>query len=131
MHKRPRLCVRCDYGGNISFGNNFYANYGCVILDANCVTIGNNVKFGPNVQIYAATHPTSPKMRVAGLEMAYPIEIGDNVWLGGGTIVLAGVKIGSNSTIGAGSVVTRDIPANVVAAGNPCRVIRTIADEET
>ena len=117
---------RCDYGYNITVGDNFYANFGCVILDCNRVKIGDNVKFGPNVQIYAATHPIKPKERLSGKEMAYPITIGDNVWIGGNCLVLPGVTIGNNTVIGAGSVVTKNIPDNVVAVGNPCRVIREI-----
>ncbi|MEL7085640.1 MAG: sugar O-acetyltransferase [Cyanobacteria bacterium J06597_1] len=117
---------RCDYGSNIAIGDNFYANFGCVILDCNRVTIGNNVKLGPNVHLYTATHPIDPKLRLEGLEMAYPIAIGSNVWIGGGTIVLAGVTIGDNVTIGAGSIVTKDIPPNVVAVGSPCRPLRRV-----
>ena len=117
---------RCDYGSNTTIGDNFFANFGCVILDCNRVTIGSNVKFGPNVHLYTATHPVDPKLRLEGLEMAYPIAIGNNVWLGGGVIVLAGVTIGDNTTIGAGSVVTKDIPANAVAVGSPCRPIRFV-----
>lgn len=116
----------CDYGCNIFAGENLYANFNCVILDCAAVTLGNNVLLGPNVQLYAGTHPILPSERIKGLELALPIDIGDNVWLGGGVIVCPGVKIGSNTTIGAGSVVTKDIPANVVAAGNPCRVIREL-----
>ena len=117
---------RCDYGANTTIGDNFYANFGCVILDCNRVTIGNNVKLGPNVHLYTATHPVDPRLRLEGLEMAYPIAIGNNVWIGGGVIVLAGVTIGDNVTIGAGSVVTKDIPANAVAVGNPCHPIRFV-----
>lgn len=117
---------RCDYGYNIDVGENFYANFGCVILDCNLVTIGDNVKFGPNVQVYAATHPINPEERISGKEMAYPITIGDNVWIGGSSIILPGVNIGNNSVIGAGSIVTKNIPENVVAVGNPCRVLRPI-----
>lgn len=95
---------RCDYGYNIKIGENFYANFGCIILDCNIVKIGNNVLFAPNVQVYTATHPVNIADRIAGKEMAYPIEIGDNVWIGGGSIILPGVKIGENTTIGAGSV---------------------------
>lgn len=118
---------RCDYGYNIKIGDNFYANFGCIILDCNRVTIGNNVLFAPNVQVYTATHPVKVADRIAGKEMAYPITIGDNVWIGGGSIILPGVKIGENTTIGAGSVVTKDIPPNRVAVGNPCRVIKHIS----
>lgn len=116
----------CDYGYNIELGKNFYANHNCIILDVNKVKIGNNVMFAPNVQVYTATHPINAFERISGIEMGYTIEIGDNVWVGGGSIICPGVKIGSNSTIGAGSVVTKDIPPNVVAAGNPCRVIRDL-----
>lgn len=114
----------CDYGSNIYAGNQLYMNYGCVILDCNTVNIGENVKCGPYVQIYTAYHPTEPEIRLSGRELAAPIRIGNNVWIGGGAIVCPGVTIGDNTTIGAGSVVVKNIPANVVAAGNPCRIIR-------
>lgn len=117
----------CDYGYNIKIGKNFYANHNCTILDVNTVKIGNNVMFAPNVQVYTATHPLDAQQRISGKEMGYPIEIGDNVWIGGGAIICPGVKIGKNSTIGAGSVVTKDIPENVVAAGNPCKVIKNLS----
>ncbi|MGG6242187.1 sugar O-acetyltransferase [Nodosilinea sp. AN01ver1] len=116
----------CDYGGHIRAGKNLYINAYCTILDCAWVTIGDNVLIAPNVQIYAAYHPTDPAVRLTGLELAAPIAIGNNVWLGGGVIVCPGVTIGDNSTIGAGSVVTKSIPADVVAVGNPCRVIRNI-----
>ena len=116
----------CDYGYNIEVGENFYANYGCTILDVNRVKIGDNVLLGPNVQIYTAAHPTDPTERLTGREYGKPIKIGNNVWIGGGTIICPGVTIGQNVTIGAGSVVTKDVPDNVVAAGNPCKVIRAI-----
>jgi acetyltransferase-like isoleucine patch superfamily enzyme len=116
----------CDYGYNIELGKNFYANHNCIILDVNKVKIGDNVMFAPNVQLYTATHPLDAQERISGKEMGYPIEIGDNVWIGGGAIICPGVKIGKNTTIGAGSVVTRNIPANVVAVGNPCKVIRKL-----
>ena len=116
----------CDYGYNIEVGDNFYANYGCIILDVNKVKIGDNVLLAPNVQIYTAAHPIDPAERLAGKEYAKPIVIGNNVWVGGGTIICPGVKIGDNVTIGAGSVVTKDIPDNVTAVGNPCRVIKSI-----
>lgn len=116
----------CDYGYNIQIGENFYANYGCIILDVNKVQIGNNVLLAPNVQIYTAAHPIDPMERLTGKEFAKPITIGDNVWVGGGTIICPGIKIGDSVTIGAGSVVTKDIPDNVVAVGNPCRVIKWI-----
>ena len=116
----------CDYGYNIKFGENFYANYGCVILDVNLVKIGNNVLLGPYVQIYTASHPLDCGKRNSGFEYGLPIEIGDNVWIGGGAIILPGVVIGNNSVIGAGSVVTKDIPSNVLVVGNPCRVIKEL-----
>ena len=117
---------RCDYGSLIAVGDNFYANFGCVILDCNRVTIGRDVKFGPGVHIYAATHPVDSTLRASGRELALPVTIGDGVWVGGGSIILPGVTIGEGSTIGAGSVVTRSVPHRVVAAGVPCRVIRTV-----
>lgn len=117
---------RCDYGTNIYIGQNFYANFGVIMLDCAEIRIGENVMLAPNVQIYTAYHPLDAQVRISGLEAASPITIGDNVWIGGGSIVLPGVTIGDNTTIGAGSVVTKDIPANVVAAGNPCRVIREL-----
>ncbi|TGE39891.1 sugar O-acetyltransferase [Desulfosporosinus fructosivorans] len=115
----------CDYGYNIEIGENFYANYGCIILDVNKVKIGDNVLLAPNVQIYTAAHPIDPTERLTGKEYAKPIVIGNNVW-SGGTIICPGVKIGDNVTIGAGSVVTKDIPDHVIAVGNPCRVIKSI-----
>ncbi len=116
----------CDYGYNINLGENFMANHNCVILDVNTVTIGDNVMFGPNVQVYTATHPVQAEKRNEGREMGYEIEIGDNVWIGGSAVINAGVTIGDNTVIGSGSVVTKDIPANVLAAGNPCRVIKEL-----
>jgi acetyltransferase-like isoleucine patch superfamily enzyme len=116
----------CDYGYNIELGENFYANVNCTILDCAKVIIGKNVLFGPNVGLYTAGHPLEVGPRVEGIEFAYPIRIGDNVWLGGNVVVVPGVTIGENAVIGAGSVVTKDIPANCVAVGNPCRVIRQI-----
>lgn len=119
----------CDYGSNIYVGNNFYMNYGCIILDCNTVHIGENVMCAPYVQIYTAYHPTNAKVRLSGQELAAPISIGNNVWIGGGAIICPGVSIGDNTTIGAGSVVVKDIPANVVAVGNPCRVIRHLSND--
>lgn len=116
----------CDYGCHIEAGNNLYLNFGCVLLDCNLITIGDNVKFGPNVQLYAASHPTDPERRLEGDESAKAIKIGSNVWIGGGVIVCPGVTIGDHSTIGAGSVVTKDVPPCCVAAGNPCKVIRMV-----
>jgi maltose O-acetyltransferase len=118
---------RCDYGTNIIAGKNFYANFNCVILDVARVYIGDDVLLAPNVQIYTAGHPLEKKARVDdGVEFGTEIRIGNNVWIGGGAIICPGVTIGDNSVIGAGSVVTKDIPSNVVAAGNPCRVIKAI-----
>lgn len=116
----------CDYGYNIEVGENFYANYGCTILDVSKVRIGDSVLLAPNVQIYTAAHPIDPIERLTGKEFAKPITIGNNVWVGGGTIICPGVSIGDNVTIGAGSVVTKDIPDNVVAAGTPCKIIKCL-----
>jgi maltose O-acetyltransferase len=118
--------LRCDYGFNISIGSRTFINFDCVFLDCNQITIGDEVQIAPCVQIYTATHPIDAKVRRSGLEYALAVSIEDGVWLGGGTIICPGVTIGENSVIGAGSVVTRDLPANVVAAGNPCRVMRHI-----
>jgi len=116
----------CDYGSNITAGKNLYMNFGCVVLDCNRVAFGDNVFCAPYVQIYAAHHPLDPTERAMGPELASPVSIGSDVWLGGGVIVCPGVSIGAGTTIGAGSVVTKDIPAGVLAAGNPCRIIRTL-----
>ena len=116
----------CDYGYNIEVGENFYANVNCVMLDGAKIIFGDNVFIAPGCSFYTAGHPLDVAQRNAGLEYAYPIMVGDNVWIGGNCILLPGVSIGENSVIGAGSVVTGNIPANVVAVGNPCRVIRTI-----
>ena len=116
----------CDYGYNIEIGENFYANMNCTILDAAKVTFGDNVFIAPGCGFYTAGHPLDAGQRNRGLEYARPITIGDNVWIGAQACVLPGVTIGNNSVIGAGSVVTKDIPANVVAAGNPCRIIKGI-----
>ena len=120
----------CDFGYNIEVGENFYANHGCVILDGAKVTFGDNVFVAPNCGFHTAGHPLDVEQRNQGLEYAYPITIGDNVWIGAGVTVLPGVTIGNNAVIGAGSVINRDIPDGVVAAGNPCRVIRRITDED-
>lgn len=117
----------CDYGSNIFLGEKFYANHNCVILDVDEVHIGNRVLFGPAVQLYGTTHPFDPVERASGKEYCAPIVIGDDCWIGGGAIILAGVTIGKNTVIGAGSVVTKDIPEGVVAVGNPCRVIKKIS----
>lgn len=116
----------CDYGCHIFAGENLYINYDCTILDCAEVRIGNNVLIATKVQIYAAYHPTDPAVRLTGKELAEPVSIGDNAWIGGGVIICPGVSIGANTTIGAGSVVTKDIPDNAVAVGNPCRVIKSV-----
>ncbi len=116
----------CDYGYNITLGENTYFNFNCVILDVMQVTIGKNTLCGPGVQIYTAMHPLDAAERRTGLEYAKPVSIGEDVWIGGGAIICPGVSIGSGCVIGAGSVVTKNIPDNVFAAGNPCRVIRPL-----
>ena len=121
----------CDYGSNTSVGERFYANTGCIVLDSAPVTIGDRVLFGPAVQLLAATHPVEAELRAQGLEYAAPIAIGDDAWLGGGAIVLPGVTIGARAVVGAGSVVTRDVPADTVVAGNPARVIRPLEEAAT
>jgi maltose O-acetyltransferase len=118
----------CDYGTNITLGDKVFFNFNCVILDVAPVCIGSRVLCGPAVQIYAATHPLSAAERRTGLELGKPVEIGDDVWIGGGAIICPGARIGARSVIGAGAVVTRDVPPDVFAAGNPCRVIRAIAE---
>lgn len=120
----------CDYGTHIEVGKNFFANYNCTILDVAAVKIGDNCQMAPNVAIYTAGHPLHPVSRNSAYEYGIPVEIGDNVWIGGNTVILPGVHIGSNSVIGAGSVVTKDIPEWCVAAGNPCKVIRKITEED-
>ncbi|MPL55088.1 putative acetyltransferase [bioreactor metagenome] len=120
----------CDYGYNIEIGENFYSNHNLVILDCAKVIFGNNVFIGPNCGFYTAGHPVNVKERNEGIEYAKPIIVGNNVWLGGNVAVMPGVKIGNNTIIGAGSVVTKDIPDNVIAVGNPCKVIKEISSEE-
>ena len=120
----------CDYGWNIETGENFYANYNLTILDVGKVTFGDNVLIAPNVSIYAAGHPIHPDSRNSGYEYGIPVTIGNNVWIGGSVVILPGVTIGDNVVIGAGSVVTKDIPSNVIAAGNPCKVVREITDAD-
>lgn len=117
----------CDYGYNISVGSNFYANFNLVILDAAPVRFGDNVFIAPNCGFYTSGHPIDVAERNKGLEYARPITVGNNVWFGAGVSVLPGVTIGDNCVIGAGSVVNRDVPANTVAAGNPCKVIKTLS----
>lgn len=120
----------CDYGYNIEIGENFYTNHNCIILDGAKVIFGNNVFIAPNCVFSTAGHPLDTEQRNQGLEYAYPITVGDNVWFGAGVIVLPGVTIGSNTVIGAGSIVNRNIPDGVVAVGNPCRVLRKITEED-
>lgn len=120
----------CDYGYNIHIGEGFFANANCVVLDAARVTFGDNVFIGPSCGFYTAGHPLNVEQRNRGLEYAHPITIGNNVWIGGNVVFMPGVSVGDNAVIGAGCVVTRDIPGRSVAAGNPCRVIRELSDEE-
>ncbi len=120
----------CDYGKNIEVGKNFFANYNCTILDVAKVRIGDNCQMAPNVAIYTAGHPVHPLTRNTMYEYGIEVTIGDNVWIGGNTVICPGVHIGNNTVIGAGSVVTNDIPDQVIAAGNPCRVIRKITDAD-
>lgn len=117
---------RCDYGYNIHVGENFYANYDCVLLDVCEIRIGDNCMLAPGVHIYTATHPLNPTERVSGAEYGIPIIIGDNVWIGGRAVINPGVKIGNNVVIASGSVVTKDIPDNVVVGGNPAKIIKNI-----
>lgn len=118
----------CDYGTNIYLGTNVFINYNCTILDCGRVEIGDNVFIAPSVSFYAAHHPVIASERIKGPELGSPIIVENNVWLGGGVILCPGVRIGANSTIGAGSIVTRSVPTNVLAAGNPCRTIRSLPD---
>lgn len=120
----------CDYGENIIIGDDFYANHNLVILDCAKVTFGNNCFIAPNCGFYTAGHPIDHVQRNSGLEFAKPITIGNNVWIGGNVIVLPNVTIGDNVVIGAGSVVNKDIPSNVIAVGNPCKVLRTITNQD-
>lgn len=120
----------CDYGFHIEVGKNFFANYNCTILDVAKVKIGDNCMFAPNVAIYTAGHPVHPDTRNSLYEYGKEVTIGNNVWLGGNTVVCPGVHIGNNVVIGAGSVVTKDIPDMVIAAGNPCKVIRPITEAD-
>ncbi|SRR2546426_12511894 len=117
---------RCDYGYRIRFGVRTFVNFGLVALDVGPITVGDDVQIGPNVQLLTATHPTDPEPRRAKWEGSRPITIGNNVWLGGGVVVCPGVSIGDNAVVGAGAVVVRDIPPNVVAAGNPARIVRRL-----
>ncbi len=120
----------CDYGKHIEVGKNFFANYNCTILDVARVKIGDNCQMAPNVAVYTAGHPIHPDTRNTAYEYGIEVTIGDNVWIGGNSVICPGVHIGSNTVIGAGSVVTRDIPDWCVAAGNPCKVIRSITEAD-
>ncbi|OUO91250.1 maltose acetyltransferase [Gordonibacter sp. An230] len=122
--------LHCDYGFNIHAGARFFANYGLIVLDECRVSIGDDVMIGPRVSLCCAGHPIDAGVRASGLEYGKPISIGNNVWIGAHTVVNPGVTIGDNTVIGSGSVVTKDVPANVVAAGNPCRVLRSITAED-
>jgi maltose O-acetyltransferase len=119
---------RCDYGFNVHVGDNFYANFDCVILDVCPVHIGKNCFMAPGVHIYTATHPLDPIERASGVEYGKPVTIGDNVWLGGRAIINPGVKIGDNVVVASGAVVTKDVPNNVVVGGNPARIIKEIGE---
>ena len=121
---------RCEFGKNISIGDDVYINFGCVILDCGPVTIGNQVLISPNVGIYDASHALDAQERMDGALIPGKIRIGNRVWIGGGTIILPGVTIGDDTVIGAGSIVTHDIPSGVVAVGNPCRVLRKLTDKD-
>ena len=121
---------RCDYGTQISIGDHFFANYDCIFLDVAPITIGNRVMFGPRVCLYTAGHPLDAATRNTGLEFGKPIAIGDDVWLGGQCVVLPGVTIGAGTVVAAGSVVKRDLPPHVLAAGNPCQVLRSITEAD-
>lgn len=120
----------CDYGKNIEIGENFFSNYNLTILDVGKVVIGDNAQIAPNVAIYTAGHPVHPDSRNSGYEYGIGITIGNNVWIGGNTVINPGVHIGNNVVIGSGSVVTKDLPDNVIAVGNPCRIIRPITEED-
>ena len=122
--------LRCDYGCHVSIGDNFYANYDCIIIAVNKVKIGNNVFLGPRVCIYTSGHPIDATIRNTLLGFGKPVTIGDNVWIGGNTVINPGVVIGNNTVIGSGSVVTKNIPDNVVAAGNPCKALRSLTEED-
>lgn len=120
----------CDYGKNIFIGDNFYANFDCILLDCNKIVIGDNVFLGPKVSVLTATHPLDASVRLSYLEYAKKVSIGDNTWIGGNTVINPGVNIGKNVVIGSGSVVTKDIVDNALAYGNPCKVIRIIDESD-
>lgn len=131
----PKNChiaptFNCDYGVNIELGQNFFANFDCIILDVCQVRIGDNVMFGPRVCVYTAGHPLDAETRNTQLEFGTPVTMGNSVWVGGNTIILPGVTIGDNTVIGSGAVVTKSIPANVLAVGNPCQILRSITEED-
>lgn len=128
VHFEPNL--RCEFGSNISIGNYFFANFDCILLDCGGIEIGDHVLFGPRVGIYTANHAADAYERIHGGCYAKPVKIGSNVWVGAGVHINQGVTIGENSIIGSGSVVTKDIPANVIAAGVPCRVLRSITEAD-
>jgi maltose O-acetyltransferase len=128
IHFEPNF--RCEFGFNITIGNNFYANFDCVLLDGAEISIGNNVLFGPRVGIYTSNHALYAKERISGGCYAKPVKIGNNVWIGAGVHINQGVTIGDNTIIGSGSVITKNIPSNVIAAGVPCKVIREITEED-
>lgn len=128
VHIEPPF--HCDYGTNIEVGEEFFANYNLIVLDVGKVTIGKNCMFAPNVSIYTAGHPLHPDSRNSGYEYGIDVTIGDNVWIGGSVSIMPGVHIGNNAVIGGGSVVTKDIPDNALAVGNPCKVIRMITEED-
>ena len=121
----------CDYGSQIHLGYGSYMNFGCVVLDVAEVRIGMRVLFGPNVQLYTATHPLEPAVRASGLELGRPISVSDDAWIGGGAILLPGARVGARSVIGAGSVVSGEIPDGTLAVGNPCRVVRSLSEKGT
>lgn len=118
----------CDYGVNITIGKGSYLNFGCTILDCNTVEIGEHCLLAPHVKIFAATHPTSPALRKKNKEFALPVKIGNNVWIGGGAIICPNITIGDNSIVAAGAVVTRNVPENVIVAGNPAKIIKELVD---
>ncbi len=128
IHFEPN--VRFEFGYNISIGNHFYANFDCIMLDGGGIEIGDHVLFGPRVGIYTSNHAIDATERIKGACYAKPVKIGNNVWIGGGVQINQGVTIGDNTIIGSGSVVTKDIPSNVIAAGVPCKVIRPITDQD-
>ncbi len=128
VHFEPTF--RCEFGYNITIGSHFYANFDCVLLDGGCIDIGDHVLFGPRVGIYTSNHATDAWERIHGACYAKPVKIGNNVWVGAGVHINQGVTIGDNTIIGSGSVVTKDIPANVIAAGVPCKVIHAITDAD-